>query len=45
MMWITGVALAPEQTQTNNFRTNEFSVDNDNSLYYLGGFAGLQLDY
>jgi hypothetical protein len=45
MMWLTDVALAPEQTQTNNFRTNTFAVDNGSDVFYFGGFAGVQCDF
>lgn len=45
MMWLTDVALAPEQTQTNNFATDRFSVDNSSDVFYFGGFTGLQFDF
>lgn len=45
MLWLTDVALAPEQTQTNNFRTRDFQVDNSSDIFYIGGFTGLQYDF
>jgi hypothetical protein len=43
-MWVDGVALAPEQTQVNDFRAGTYAIDNDDDVFYYGGFAGLELE-
>jgi hypothetical protein len=45
MLWLTDVALAPEQTQTNNFRTQTFAIDQGSDVFYFGGFTGLQYEF
>ena len=44
MLWLSGVALAPNQTQ-NNTAFGARGIDNESSVFYCGGFAGLQLDF
>jgi hypothetical protein len=42
VLWITGVALAPEQLATTNITTGLAAVNSDGSLFYHGANLGLE---
>ena len=44
-MWLTGVALAPEQIDTSNYRTNLAKVNLDGQIFYHGGGLGFEYRY
>jgi hypothetical protein len=41
-MWLTGVALAPEQISAANPRTNRYSINTSGSAFFYGGTMGLE---
>jgi hypothetical protein len=44
-MWLTGVALAPEQIEAINFRTSDYSLNTSGAVFYYGGGMGLEYRY
>jgi hypothetical protein len=42
LLWIDGVALAPDQLDNSNINTQIASLDSSGSLFYHGGFVGLE---
>ena len=44
-VWISGVALAPEQIAGTNFDAGTLAISGDGSLFYYGGGLGLQLRF
>jgi len=45
LLYLTGVALGPDQAQSNNIVTGQYAIDNESFAFYYGGFAGLQIDF
>lgn len=43
--WLQSVALAPNQLMTTNLTAGTATVDMSGGLFFLGGFAGLEVDY
>jgi hypothetical protein len=41
-MWLTNVALAPEQIGAANFRTGDHTINTSGSLFYHGGGLGAE---
>jgi hypothetical protein len=41
-IWLTGVALAPEQIGAVNLRTNQYGINTSGALFYYGGGMGLE---
>ena len=41
-VWISGVALAPEQIAGTNFDAGTLAISGDGSLFYYGGGLGLE---
>ncbi len=44
-VWLSGVALAPEQIGGTNFNTDTVSINSNGSLFYQGGGIGLEVRY
>jgi hypothetical protein len=44
-MWLTGVALAPEQIDMISLRTSEYSLNTSGAVFYYGGGMGLEYRY
>ena len=44
-MWLTGVALAPEQIAAVNLRTGQYSINTSGAVFYYGGGMGLEYRY
>jgi hypothetical protein len=45
MMWLEGVALAPEQISTTDFGGGTSSVNTDGGIFYHGAVVGMELKY
>lgn len=45
LLYLSGVALGPDQAQTSNIVTGQYAIDNESFAFYYGGFAGLQIDF
>lgn len=45
LLYLSGIALGPDQTQNNNIVTGQYAIDNESFAFYYGGFAGLQIDF
>ena len=44
-MWLTGVALAPEQIDAVDLRTDPFAINTSGAVFYYGGGMGLEYRY
>ena len=44
-MWLTGVALAPEQLAAVNLHTEQYSLNTSGAAFYYGGGMGLEYRY
>jgi hypothetical protein len=42
-MWLTGVAVAPDQADFSPAAAGNPSIDNNGDVFYQGGFVGLEL--